>query len=120
MNRDAGRHATWLWVLVGFGPAAWFLDLTIGWALGPPAHESSRLGLIRGLHLAAVVMAAIGIGLAARELMQLPVHEPADALDLRRQRSRFLAIAAVVFGAVSLLLVTGNLFAALLLTGDEP
>lgn len=117
MSRDDGQRIWFLWFLAFLGPLTWFFDHSAGWALGPPAHRSIHLDLVRGMHVGLLVVTFIGAILSARELARLRGD---DDGDIRRERSRLIAIAGLALGALSTLLIAGNLIASLLLNGQEP
>jgi hypothetical protein len=98
-----------LWFAIVAGPLAWFGDHSIGYAIVPPAHLWGRTTALIAVHLAATVVCVVAGLVGAREL-----RSP-------HPRARFMAVAAVAFATISLLLVLGNSIVTLVLTpGAEP
>lgn len=124
MNRDIGRHTWRLWILVALGPAAWFADLSLSYAVGPPAHRAVNLGLVRGIHVVALTVALVAFAISLGELWALGIRrsakDPAEALDARTGRQHLLLIAALAFSLLGTVLIAANLTASLLLSGQEP
>ncbi|HEU0036924.1 MAG TPA: hypothetical protein VFQ53_40215 [Kofleriaceae bacterium] len=107
-----------LWVAVFLGPAAWFTDLVVAWMAAPAAHHTSRIWTLRGIHLAAILVAIGAVVLAVIEKRKLPERDPED---VQVQRARFLSRVALALSAFAILQLVGALIPTLLLTpGAEP
>ena len=112
MKRDA-----WLWLANALGPVTWFVLLTGGFYLVPSAHETAHTSAVIAVHVVALVLVLVSYVVAIREL-KLTVG---DAGDVLLQRRRFLAITALGFATISLLIIAGMLLAVGILgTGAEP
>jgi hypothetical protein len=120
MSRDDGQRIWWLWFLVGAGPGLWFADHAVTYGIGPPAGRSTTLGLVRDIHVVVFSLMLVTLALSLRELARVGVTAADDDVDIRHGRSRLLAIAAVGFASIGVLLVAGNLVVSLLLAGQEP
>jgi hypothetical protein len=98
-------------------PLAWFVQLTVGWALVPPAHHGGReitLTVISAVCLAVALGAAVIGYLRVREL-------PSVTGDASLTGVRLLAVAALVVGAgMALLVICTALPIWMLGAGAEP
>ncbi len=79
-----------------------------------------RLTLVRDIHVVALTLVLVCLALSIRELVRVGVSRADNDEDIRHGRSRLMAIAAVGVSALGGLLVTGNLLASVLLSGQEP
>ena len=101
----------WLWVGVVLGPAAWFLDLVVSYAVSPGPHRAGPRALLLPTSGAALLLAAAGAAIGWRNL----------AATARASRARFLAEAGIVLGALAMLLVVALALPTLVLVpGGEP
>ena len=111
------KRETWLWLANALGPVTWFAMLTAGFYLVPPAHETGRDAILLGVHAVALVIVIASFVVGIRELKLTA----GDAGSVLVQRRRFMAVSAIGFAAISLLIIAGMLIAvAILGTGAEP
>ena len=111
------RSDRWLWIALVAAPSAWFLNLTVGWALVPPAyHRDADLSRLYLLSFACLLV-AVGAGLIGwRELRRLP---PDGVRSI--PRARFMAVAAIAGAVIAGLLLIATLVPTLMLwPGAEP
>jgi hypothetical protein len=112
MNRDVR-----LAIAVLLAPTVWFALLVLAYWASPPAHEPGRIWVLRGLHVGALVLVLVGLGLCIRELLATT----GDADDTIVQRKRFLAIGGVAVALFMVVLVVGMAVPTFMLwTGAEP
>ena len=108
MKRDA-----WLWFAAVVGPAAWFADLLISYAVTPGPHRPRDAGILLAISAAALVLGGAGLLIAWRALRQRAVSSA--------PRPRFLAHAGIAMSILSMTLVIATALPTLMLVpGGEP
>jgi hypothetical protein len=104
------------WIAAAAGPLAWFLQLTIGYALVPPAFRRGHQGALIALSAAALAIALGAVIAGARWRRVLP-----DGKDGGNASRYLVASAALVLGGVTALLIVCTALPIWLLgAGNEP
>ena len=101
----------WLWIGVLVGPAAWFGNLLVSYAVCPGPRHAGPIALLLAISAAAFVLAAGGALIGWRSL------DGAAAST----RARFLAEASLALSVLAMLLVVATALPTLVLVpGGEP
>jgi hypothetical protein len=104
------------WLAAVAGPLAWFVQLTVGYALVPAAHRRGHERALLALSVAALVVALAGAIAGAVWRRAVP-----DGKDGGTASRHLVATAALALGLVSALLVVCTALPVVLLgAGAEP
>lgn len=88
-----------LWIGLTLAPAAWFLQLAVGYSLVPMACEHGAVWMLHLTSALALGLALGGLWTAWRTLQAAPASEPGGAKGASARRVRFMATAGILLSA---------------------